>query len=166
MNCKLFLLIIVCCALAMTNANAQEVHNHEHEHEHAHGDELGIAIGLVPLPHEGEIKAGFHVHYIKSVGYDGFYGLGPSFEAIIDEHRHYTISLSNQFRFYKGLSFVFAPGLLFLKEDSDWEYLFAQHFEIGYEFELGGFHIGPIADLSVSPAGMHYMAGLHFAIEL
>lgn len=164
MNCKLFILTLSCLLLLNINVNSQVVE--EHDHDHDHGDEIGIAVGLVPLPREGEIKPGFHVHFIKSVGHDGFYGLGPSIEAIIDEHRHYTISLANQFRLYKGLSFVFAPGLLFLKEGSDWEYLFAQHFEIGYEFELGRFHVGPIADLSVSAAGMHYMAGLHFAINL
>jgi hypothetical protein len=143
---------------------AQESENHDHEHHH--GDELGIAAGVVPLLDEDKVTAGFHLHYIKSLSHIHWYGIGVSLETIFDEHKHYTISLANQFRIYRGLFFLYAPGILFLKEEADWEYKFAQHFEIGYEFPIGNFHIGPLLDFAVSSAGTHYMVGIHFAINL
>lgn len=166
MSYKIFLLSFLFLIPSLNCLNAQEPGNQDHDHEHYHGDELGIAAGLVPLLDEDKLTAGLHLHYIKAVRRIHWYGIGLSLETIFDEHKHYTISLANQFRVYKGLFFLYAPGLLMLKEEAEWEYKFAQHFELGYEFEAGRFHIGPLADFSISSAGMHYMIGLHFAIDI
>jgi hypothetical protein len=165
-----FLVCMITCILFMsTSAFSQlstEDTSHSHELEHHHGDEVGVAIGIVPIPEENEIALGMHLHYIKGIGKKKIYGLGLSFETIFDEHRHYTFSIVNQFRIYKGLIASYAPGLLLIKEESGIEYQFAQHFEIAYEFNIGHFHVGPLVDLSIEKAGMHYMAGLHFGIDL
>ena len=145
----------------------EHIHANEHEGDdhHHHGNEISIATGIVPLLAEDEISVGFHLHYIRGIGEKKRLGIGLGLEAIIDEHRHYTISAVIQYRVYKGLILSTAPGLLVLINPGGNLYQFAEHFEITYEMEVGNFHIGPVLELGVEKAGLHFMAGVHFGID-
>lgn len=132
---------------------------------HVHNNELSIAAGIVPLVAEDEVTAGLHMHYIKGVGKENKFGIGIGLETIFDEHKHYTSSIVFQYRLYKGLAISYAPGLLIRKELATYQYQFASHIEAAYEFEIGEFHIGPVAELGVEKNGIHYMGGVHFGVN-
>lgn len=147
----------------------QHEHNkesHQHEEDHIHQkNEISIAVGIVPLPDEDEVTAGLHLHYVRGIGASNRFGIGIGFETILDIHKHYTISVVFQYRIYKGLIFGYGPGLLIKKENSETELHFAQHFELAYEFDLGKFHIGPMAEMGLEGNTVHYMLGVHFGMD-
>ena len=92
-------------------------------------------------------------------------GLGVSFETILDEHAHHSVSLITVYRFSSNFTIAYAPGILRVAEESAVAYQFAQHFEFAYEISVGEFHIGPQLDLGVEDEGVHYMLGIHFGID-
>ena len=132
---------------------------------HNHKNEFSIATGIVPLPAEDKLTAGFHFHYIRGIGQNNKFGLGLAFETIIDEHKHYTFSVVFQYRVYKGLIVAYAPGLLRRTEGLEVFHQMAHHIETAYEFEFGRFHIGPMAEIGIEEIGVHYMGGVHFGID-
>ena len=114
---------------------------------------------------EDKLTIGFHLHYIRGIGKNNRFGVGVGLETILDEHKHYTLSVVLQYRVYKGLILSIAPGLLMRKENSANVFQFAQHIEMAYEFELKEFHIGPVVELGIEKTGIHYMGGIHFGID-
>ena len=156
------MLTFTAVTLMPMEGNAQDK---EEENDHHHKNEISVAAGIVPIVAEDELTAGFHLHYIRGIGKNNRFGLGTSLETIIDEHKHYTLSIVFQYRIYKGLILAYAPGLLMRKENSENVFQFAQHFETAYEFELGKFHIGPVAEIGIELTGVHYMGGIHFGID-
>jgi hypothetical protein len=165
MNKLVFLVILLFVAIPVTLLS-QNHDRHEEEFGHVHKkNEISAALGIVPLKHEHEVTAGLHLHYIRGVAFHNKLGIGVGFETIFDEHKHFTISVVFQYRIYKGWSVAYAPGLLMVKENETYEYQFAQHFETAYEWEIGKFHIGPMAEVGVEPNGVHYMLGVHFGID-
>jgi len=149
---SLAILIFITGTLVFTSLRAQDKGGDDH---HRHKNEISIAAGIVPLVAEDKLTAGFHLHYIRGIGKDNR----------LDEHKHYTLSGVFQYRIYKGFILDLAPGLLLRKENSENIFQFAQHIEIAYEFELGEFHIGPVAELGIELTGVHYMGGIHFGID-
>ena len=91
---------------------SQENHDHEHEN-HSHKNEFAVAIGVIP---QHEYSLGFHAHYIKGIALENKLGAGISFETILDEHAHHSISLLALYRFNFGLSVAYASGLLRVSE--------------------------------------------------
>lgn len=165
MNKPVFIIILLFVILPVTLFSQEDVHPEEgHTHSHKK-NEISAGVGVVTLQHEDELAAGLHLHYVRGVAFHDKLGVGLGFETIFDEHKHYTISAVFQYRVYKGWSVAYAPGLLMVKEDGIWEYQFAQHFETAYEWEIGKFHIGPMAEIGVEPHGTHYMIGVHFGID-
>ncbi len=170
----LVIIILLISIVSFGQEHDHDDHNHEgHEHSsHGHKNEISAAIGLVPIPAENEVTLGLHLHYIKGLGEKQQFGVGLGFETIFDEHKHYTFSVVGLWRVYKGLSFTYAPGIMFYKPHEDvghsgeehYEAQFAQHFEFAYEFMVGNFHIGPMVEVGVEQLGVHYMAGVHFGI--
>jgi len=146
------------------HTHEEDSHNHEKDHTHKK-NEVSVAVGVVPLPEENKVTAGLHFHYVRGIGSSNRFGIGVGFETIFDEHKHYTFSVVFQYRIYKGLIFGYAPGLLIKKEDSESELHFAQHFELAYEFDMGKFHIGPMAEVGLEGSTVHYMLGVHFGID-
>ena len=67
-------------------------HNHDdHSHDlHTHDNEFALGIGFIPK-HENAI--GIHLHYIKGVRLNNKLGAGISFETILDDHAHHSLSL-------------------------------------------------------------------------
>ncbi|MCH7534749.1 MAG: hypothetical protein IH948_03225 [Bacteroidetes bacterium] len=95
-----YLLILVFTSL--TNVlNAQNNEKIEDEDHHHHKNEISIAAGVVPLPKENKITGGIHLHYIRGIGDSNMFGLGVALETIVDEHKHYTLSIVFQYRLYK-----------------------------------------------------------------
>jgi len=137
----------------------------DHEHKHHHPvNEVGIALGAFFLDQEDEVRMGMHLHYIRAVALNQKFGIGAGFETIFDEHQHYTVSLVFQYRIIGGWTVAYAPGILWVKEEGEFETQFAQHIETAYEFELGKFHIGPMAEVGFEKHGTHYMLGVHLGI--
>ena len=133
---------------------------------HFHKNDLSVAIGLVPLPAEETTTIGFHFHYLKGIAMENRLSIGIGLESIADEHGHYTASVPLQYRIIGGLTGSYAPGLMMRKEDSEILYQFSQHFELGYEVDMGKFHIGPVTEVGVEPTGVHYMGGIHLGIDI
>jgi hypothetical protein len=148
-----------------TKGFTQTENEEEHDHYHHHNNEVSMAVGVVPLDHENQVAAGLHFHYVRGVAFENKLGVGAGFETIFDEHRHYTLSVVMQYRVWKGWTVAYAPGILFFKEEDDFENQFAQHIETAYEFDLGIFHLGPMAEIGIEKHGTHYMVGLHFGID-
>lgn len=146
---------------------AQHDHDHNHNQEHAyhdkhpHNHEISLALGVIPVTESDQAAMALHMHYVKGLGASKRFGLGLGSEIIFDEHKHYTLSLVSHYRIYKGLTFAYAPGILFVEEEGESETLFAQHLELAYEFVLGRIHLGPIVDFAWDRHGEHYMAGVH-----
>ena len=160
---KNILLLLIISPLFCFSQHNHDDENHSHE-DHSHKNEISIAAGIVPISAEDEIAAGIHLHYIKGIRESNKFGIGVGLEAIIDEHKHYTLSAVFQYRIYKGIIIAVAPGLLLRKEEEN-VFEFAQHIEAGYEFEIGKIHIGPVVELGIEKNGMHYMGGIHFGID-
>ncbi len=159
---ELILIILVSTTLLSIRGYGQAS---SEEKSHHHRNEISIATGIVPLPAENELTMGFHLHYIRGVGKEGRFGLGLGLETIIDEHKHYTASVVFQYNIYKGLIVGYSPGVMMRKEGNQNLFQFAQHIETAYEFELGEFHIGPMAELGIEQIGVHYMVGIHVGID-
>ena len=138
-------------------------HNHDdHSHDlHTHDNEFALGIGFIPK-HENAI--GIHSHYIKGVGLNNKLGAGISFETILDDHAHHSLSLISLYRFDLGITVAYAAGILRVSEDVT-IYQFAQHVELAYEIPFGELHIGPQIDVGIEEEGIHYMFGVHLGID-
>jgi hypothetical protein len=123
-----------------------------------HRNHIGIAVGPVYLFSEKEYAPGLHIHYsyLYEIG-NIHVGSGLGFEAILDEHRHYTTSINFSYFPIHNLTLTVAPGVLFSKGSSE----FTTHFESSYEFILNKFHIGPVVEYAHAAQDNHFMIGLH-----
>ena len=137
----------------------------DHEHNHEHNNEMSIAIGVVPNHEEQENNIGLHIHYIKGIGEDNDFGLGISFETILDEHKHNSMSIIGSYHFNNGFSIAYAPGILVTENEEIVATELTQHFEFCYEFEFEIFHIGPQFDIGFEKEEIHFMLGLHLGFD-
>ena len=158
---KLLLLLFCIPSFCFSQHNHDE-ENHSHT-AHSHNNEFAIGIGIIPK-HENSI--GFHSHYIKGIGLKNKIGAGISFETILDDHAHHSLSLIGLYRFDFGFTIAYAAGILRVAEnEGDSELQFAQHLEFAYEIPIGELHIGPQIDVGIEEEGIHYMFGLHMGID-
>ena len=137
----------------------------DHEHNHEHNNEMSIAIGVVPNHEEQENNIGLHIHYIKGIGEDNDFGIGISFETILDEHKHNSMSIIGSYHFNNGFSIAYAPGILVTENEEIVVTELTQHFEFCYELEFGIFHIGPQFDIGFEKEEIHFMLGLHLGFD-
>jgi hypothetical protein len=137
----------------------------EEDHQsHHHLNEIGISTGIVRMQPETETAAGLHLHAMRRFGDEGlkkFFGVGLGFEVIFSEHRHYVIMGALGVFPWKNLVLTFSPGLLTAKEDGENHRLFSFHSEAVYEFEVGGFGIGPALAFSAAGGNTHFTVGIH-----
>ena len=159
---SLAILTLFAVLLIFESAYSQD---HDEEDQHHHKNEITFAAGIVLLVSEDKITEGIHLHYIRGIGENNRFGLGVGFETILDEHKHYTISLVIHYRVYEGFIIAYAPGAIILTRSNFYKYQFAHHIELAYEFELGVLHIGPVAELGIERNGIHYMGGIHLGID-
>lgn len=157
-NMKNTSITIVCFLILIVKANAQTPHNHKND--------ISAAVGFVPLPQENTNTVGFHLHYLKGIGDKKQWSTGIGLESIADEHGHYTISIPIQYRIIGGLTASLAPGLMLRKENDEILKQFSQHIEVGYEYDFGDIHLGPVTEVGIEPTGVHYMLGIHFGVGI
>ena len=163
---KKILLLLFCVPLFSFSQHNHDEGNHSHT-DHSHNNEFAIGIGVIPM-HENSL--GFHSHYIKGVALNNKLGAGISFETILDDHAHHSLSLISLYRFDFGFTIAYAAGILRVSEESnnhetDNDYQFAQHLEFAYEIPIGELHIGPQIDIGLEEEGTHYMFGIHMGID-
>ena len=133
-------------------------HADDHIHHDHHKNEIGVANALVYFANEEVTAYGLHIHYIRSIKETKF-GFGLGYERIFDDHKHTTWGVVGSYRPIEGLTFVVSPGLM--TEVGEAEVRFTFHFETSYEFEIGNFHIGPVAEIAYDPEDIHVSLGLH-----
>lgn len=135
-------------------------HDHEHEHEHHHKHEIGASVGPIYFVNEEELSVAAHFHYVYNFEHSKF-GLGAGYEQVFDEHKHRFIGAEFSYRPVHRLTLSLSPGIAF-EGAEDINRDFAVHFETSYEFEMGIFHIGPVAEVAWHVNDYHVSLGVHF----
>jgi len=140
-------------------------HNHEeHEHNDAHKNHLGIGAAATYLSTESVFAPGFHLHYLRQFGHENRWGLGAGFEVIADEHAHNALNLLVNYRPVPFLSLNAGPGIVFAKHEGEAEIHPAFHTEAVFEFDIFGFHAGPMIGFGVDPEETHFAVGIHVGL--
>jgi hypothetical protein len=150
------LYILVLLALTQT-LTAQSPDRHVNSDNHK--NELGIANSPIYIINEKEFAYGLHAHYIRSFKETRF-GIGVGFERIFDEHKHNTIGVILSYVLIEHLALSLSPGITF-NENNASDLHFGLHLETLYEFEIGIFHIGPVAEFAYSIDDYHVSLGVH-----
>ncbi|HDR53045.1 MAG TPA: hypothetical protein ENN90_15735 [Mariniphaga anaerophila] len=153
--------------LLLFTASAQNHHNHEHHaHADAHKYHIGFGVAATHFMSEPELAPGVHVHVIRQLGHHNRWGLGLGYEGILDEHMHNSLNFLVNYYPLKHLSINAGPGMVFSEHDGENEILPAFHTEVIYEFNLGKFHIGPMAGFGIDSEDTHFSVGVHVGIGL
>ena len=142
--------------LVTFGSRAQDEEHHLPHHDH-HRNEIGLALAPVYFVKEKELSFGLHMHYLYNFVHTKF-GLGLGYERIFDEHKLNTVGIVGSYRPFNGYSINVSPGITF--EDNS-PLAFALHIETAYEFELGEFHLGPVAEFAYDHEDIHLSIGLH-----
>ncbi|UCG58128.1 MAG: hypothetical protein JSU70_01215 [Phycisphaerales bacterium] len=165
---KWIVLIVSFIVLFHTSTGCCEPMEREHEHaEHGGHDrvyELGVSTGFVRMEPEGQSAVGTHLHLIRRFqGEDirRFFGLGIGFETVFADHTHYNVMGTIAVYPYKNLSIGISPGVLIVEHDNECELCYSTHVEVAYVFEIGQFHVGPVAGYAKSGDDEHYFVGIH-----
>lgn len=124
-----------------------------------HKNEIAIANSSIYIIWEKEFAYGLHTHYIRSFNETKF-GIGVGYERIFDEHKHNSIGVIINYTPVEPLALSISPGITF-KDTNASDLHFGFHFETLYEFELGIFHIGPVAEFAYSLDDYHVSLGVH-----
>jgi len=152
---NLRLLFFILAFSANSTLNAQEHKGEMHQHDH-HKNEIAAGYSSIYLLDEKEFASGVHVHYTRNISHSGF-GLGLGFERIFN-HNHTNLGLLFSYRVKENLAIGLSPGINW---EEDKVYRFAMHLEAAYEFEIGDFHIGPVADYAIDSEHHHISFGIH-----
>lgn len=157
----------LCWLLFSGLALAQDHEVHEnHQHTDNHKFHIGIGGAATYLKSESGIAPGVHVHFIRQFGHQNRWGLGLGYEGILDEHRHNGINLLVNYHLLKHLSVNVGPGIVFAEHDGETERKLAFHTEAVYEFNVGKFHIGPMAGFGIDSEETHFSIGVHVGLGL
>ncbi len=127
--------------------------NGEHDEEHETSDD-GVAL---------------HVHLGKRMGEQGLLShlsLGVAGEVIFAEHEHYALMGFASISPWRGLLLSVGPGVEWAEHEGEWKSEYSTHLEMGYVFDIGEWHIGPVAGYSKTNRGEHFSAGIHLGIHL
>lgn len=166
MNSRYFstLFFLFVSTLTSYSQHNHDGHNHEIEHYHS-GFEIGFSNGFVYNLTEKEGAYGLHVHFVKTIGRKGKYGLGLGYEAILDDHKHQAISAIFEYRATEHMLFNIAPGVTWLTTQPN-SIKPSLHLEGIYAFEIGKIHLGPLVAVAFNTEDFHTSLGLHLAIEI
>ncbi|MHB8132270.1 MAG: hypothetical protein ACYDEX_25230 [Mobilitalea sp.] len=88
------------------------------------------------------------------------FGIGIGYERIFDEHKHNTIGVILSYAPIDHLALSLSPGIIF-NENNLSDLNFGFHLETLYEFEIGMFHMGPVAEFAYAVEDYHVSLGLH-----
>ena len=144
--------------LASTQILAAQVHDTSILSDN-HENEIGIANSPVYLLKEKEFAYGLHAHYIRGLK-ETKIGIGIGYERIFDEHNHNTICVILSYTPLEHLGLNLSPGITF--DDYNAKSNFGIHLETLYEFEIGIFHVGPVAEFAYTVEDYHVSLGIHF----
>ena len=128
-------------------------------HSDNHKNEIGIANSPVFVLKEKEFAYGLHTHYVRNLNGTNF-GIGVGYERIFDEHKHNSVGVIFSYAPIEQLHISLSPGFAFKDYDAS-ELNLGIHLETSYEFEIGFFHVGPVAEFAYSPEDYHLSLGLH-----
>ena len=122
-------LLIILIIFSYTS-QAQELHENtlKENHDHNYRTEFGIAMGLAYIDEEKEIKPSIHLHLVNSLKKVDWLKLGVGFESLLDKHVHVNPTFVINYKINHKFTIGTSPGLLFLKEGSNWERTFSMHF--------------------------------------
>jgi hypothetical protein len=164
----LFILVIQSSFLFAQQHDHEHEHDEDHEkeiiHEHQHVHEIGASISPVFFVNEEELSIAAHFHYVYNFPHTKF-GMGVGYEQVFDEHKHRFVGVEFDYRPIHRLTFGLSPGVLFEGTENVNKH-FALHFETVYEFEIGVFHIGPVAEFAWHPEDYHISLGVHIGLGL
>ncbi len=130
-----------------------------HGNSDNHKNEIGIANSPIYIIKEKEFAYGLHAHYIRGLKETKF-GIGVGYERIFDEHKHNTIGVILSYAPIEHLALSLSPGITFNDNNAS-DLNFGLHLETLYEFEIGIFHIGPVAEFAYAVEDYHVSLGLH-----
>lgn len=136
-------------------AQSQESHLGSDNHK----NEIGIANSLIYILEEKEFTYGLHAHFTRSFKESKF-GIGVGFERIYDDHKHNTIGVLLSYTPAENLALSISPGITW-RDNNPSNLHFGLHFETLYEFEIGIFHVGPVAEIAYSEDDYHVSLGMH-----
>jgi len=131
----------------------------DHRHSDNHKNEIGIANSPIYIIREKEFAYGLHAHYIRSISETRF-GIGLGYERVFDEHKHNTMAFVLSYAPVEHLSLSLSPGITFRDKNAS-DLQFGLHLETLYEFEIGVFHIGPVAEFAYYVEDYHISLGVH-----
>ncbi len=140
---------------------AQE-HESENDQEHEHQHEIGASIGPAYFINDDEFGLSTHIHYVYNLTNSKF-GLGSGYEHIFAEIKHSFVGAEFNYRPIHQLTLNLSPGIVF-EGNQNVSRDFGLHFETSYEFEIGAFHIGPVAELAWHSNDYHVSFGAHFGL--
>ena len=144
----------------------EHAHNHGTDTHHHDAWELGLAVGAVALVNESEVALGLHLHALRALPWLNGWRLGVGAETVLDEHAHANLAVVINYELFGGLNASVAPGVLVVETEQGWTPKVAAHFELAWEFDLGGVHLGPVLEYAWSSIDQHAMVGLHVGLPL
>ncbi len=154
-------------AWAQTNVDDHD-HDQDHSHDHQHTDTHRYHIGFggagTYVFGEDMLAPGVHVHFIRQYGKQHKWGIGLGYEGILDEHIHNGLNLLLNYRPLPFLTLNAGPGLVIGKHDGETEISPAFHTEAVFEFNLAGFHVGPMVGYGIDNEHSHVSVGVHIGI--
>ncbi|NLB92200.1 MAG: hypothetical protein GX792_02130 [Bacteroidales bacterium] len=145
-------------------ASAQDHHGHEHTDLHKY--HFGVGGTVAYLKGEPGFAPGAHLHFIRQFGHQNRWGIGLGFEAIFDEHKHNGVNFLINCHPLKHLSINAGPGVVLSEHDGENERKPAFHTEAVYEFNVGKFHLGPMAGFGFDREDAHFSVGVHVGMGL
>ena len=108
---------------------------HGVQEEHAHN--AGFLIGSVYNVHEERWMLGLGAEYeVVLPFWNRLLGIGLGAEMVLDEHKHYVVSLILPLHPVDNLTFFVSPGIMFIEREEPGT-RFAVHVGTEYEFDLG-----------------------------
>lgn len=171
MNFSKYFLGILLLSISIFSAQAQinpDDHKNDHAHSKLHNDSHRFHIGFggagTYIFGADVLAPGIHVHFIRQMGKHHQWGIGLGYEGIVDEKVHNGLNLLLNYRPVSFLTINTGPGLVIGKHDGEMEVSPAFHTEAVFEFNLAGFHVGPMIGYGIDNEHSHVSVGVHFGI--
>jgi len=132
--------------------------------EDDHIAEYGLSVAPTYFVHDEEWGVSVHVHSTWMLPHTAF-GIGIGYERIFDDHGHNTLGVLFSYRPFNDFSLVVSPGIT-IEDTAPQSVHGAFHIEALYEFDVGGFHIGPACEYAIEHDDVHVSIGLHVGFGL
>jgi hypothetical protein len=180
------LIFLTALILLLPGQGVAESSRHHHHDHHGDGFEFGVSLEYAYLKedhgedeeegeeeHEHEVHGehdesesvpGLHLHLIKGISSDGIgkhFGVGLSGEVLFTDDPHYSVMGSLAIYPWSEWNLLLSPGVEFASHEGSYEREFSMHYELGYSWQVGEYHIGPVIGFAHTKDSEHYSAGIH-----